>query len=186
MIQLGRPTDRKPPFKFSAFVRVGFSDTDAQGIVYYGRYLPYFDTARVEYLRHLGLLKLETGIDDPHEFVMRASSVEYFAPARFDDLIEIFVRMARIGRTSATFECVAHRRGDTSAAPSSASRAEPATRLRSLTAPPTDSAPVEGEDLLMVTATQTLVLVDLDERKAVPIPDEYRERVRAFEGADLE
>ena len=148
-----RPTDRTPPFKFSAFTRVGFSDTDAQGIVYYGRYLPYFDTARVEYLRHLGLLKLETGIDDPHEFVMRASSVEYFAPARFDDLIEIFVRMARIGRTSSTFECAAHRAED---------------------------------DLLMVTATQTLVLVDLDERKAAPIPDAYRECIRAFEGADLE
>ena len=152
MIELGRPTDRKPPFKFSAFTRVGFSDTDAQGIVYYGRYLPYFDLARVEYLRHLGLLKLETGIEEGHEFVMRASSVEYFAPARFDDLIEIFVRMARIGRTSATFECAAHRVDD---------------------------------DLLMVTAEQTLVLVDLDERKAAPIPDNYRERIRAFEHDDL-
>ena len=152
MIELGRPTDRKPPFKFSAFTRVGFSDTDAQGIVYYGRYLPYFDLARVEYLRHLGLLKLETGIEDGHEFVMRASSVEYFAPARFDDLIEIFVRMARIGRTSATFECAAYRAED---------------------------------DQLMVTAEQTLVLVDLDERKAAPIPDNYRERIRAFEGTDL-
>ena len=153
MIELGRPTDRKPPFKFSAFTRVGFSDTDAQGIVYYGRYLPYFDTARVEYLRHLGLLKLETGIEDGHEFVMRASSVEYFAPARFDDLIEIFVRMARIGRTSATFECAAYRCTD---------------------------------DLLMVTARQTLVLVDLDERKAAPIPAAYRDKIRAFEGADVE
>ena len=38
-VPLGAPTDRKPPFKFSAFTRVGFSDTDAQGIVYYGRYL---------------------------------------------------------------------------------------------------------------------------------------------------
>jgi acyl-CoA thioester hydrolase len=151
--RIARPTDRRPPFKFSAFVRVGFSDTDAQGIVYYGRYLPYFDTARVEYLRHLGLLKLETGVDDPHEFVMRASSVEYFAPARFDDLIEIFVRMARIGNTSATFECAAHRAED---------------------------------DLVMVTARQTLVLVDLDERKAAPIPDEYRECIRALEGSDLE
>ena len=47
-LDLGRPTDHKPPFKFTAFTRVGFSDTDAQGIVYYGRYLPYFDTARVE------------------------------------------------------------------------------------------------------------------------------------------
>jgi acyl-CoA thioester hydrolase len=185
VIELGRPTDRKPPFKFSAFTRVGFSDTDAQGIVYYGRYLPYFDLARVEYLRHLGLLKLETGIEEGHEFVMRASSVEYFAPARFDDLIEIFVRMARIGRTSATFECAAHRLGDASAAPSPASRAEPATRLRSLATRPTGSGSAEGDDQLRVTARQTLVLVDLDERKAARIPDDYRERIRAFEGTDL-
>ena len=41
----------KPPFKFSARTRVGFSDTDAQGVVYYGRYNPYFDLSRVEYLR---------------------------------------------------------------------------------------------------------------------------------------
>jgi acyl-CoA thioester hydrolase len=150
VIELGRPTDRKPPFKFSAFTRVGFSDTDAQGIVYYGRYLPYFDLARVEYLRHLGLLRFESG---EHEFVLRASTVEYFAPARFDDMLEIFVRLRRIGRTSATFECAAYRVED---------------------------------DVLMVTAVQTLVLVDLDERRAAPIPDTYRERVRAFEGDDLE
>ena len=49
----GRPTER-PPFKYSALDRVWFSDTDAQGVVYYGRYLPYFDHARTEYHRHLG------------------------------------------------------------------------------------------------------------------------------------
>ena len=38
----------------------------------------------------------------------------------------------------------------------------------------------------MVTATQTLVLVDLEERKACPLPDTIRERLRAFEGDDLE
>ncbi len=38
----------------------------------------------------------------------------------------------------------------------------------------------------MVTATQTLVLVDLDERRAAPIPDAYRERIRSFERDDLE
>ena len=48
--------DAKPPFKFSARTRVGFSDTDAQGVVYYGRYNPYFDLARAEWLRSLGLL----------------------------------------------------------------------------------------------------------------------------------
>ena len=149
--ELGRVSDRKPPFKYSAIARVWFSDTDAQGVVYYGRYLPYFDHARTEYVRHLG------GSGRPSlnglDFVMRASHVEYEAPAVFDDLLEIFVRTARIGRTSTTFECAAYRMED---------------------------------DLLMVTASQTLVLVDLDERRPAEIPDAYRELVRSFEGEDLE
>ena len=149
MLELGHTTGRKPPFKYAAYTRVGFSDTDAQGIVYYGRYLPYFDLARVEYHRHLGLLH----IDGDYEFVMRASSVEYLAPARFDDLLEVFVRTARIGRTSVTFENAAYRVDD---------------------------------DVLMVTAQQTLVLVDLAERKACAIPELVVERLREFEGADLE
>jgi acyl-CoA thioester hydrolase len=149
-LELGRTTDRKPPFKFSALTRVGFSDTDAQGIVYYGRYLPYFDTARVEYHRHLGLLPEHAGDE---QFVMRASTVEYLAPAVFDDLIEIFIRIRRLGRTSATYECAAYRVDD---------------------------------DVLMVTAAQTLVLIDFDERRPAPIPDWYRERIRGFEGEDVD
>ena len=147
--ELGFATDEKPPFKYAARTRVGFSDTDAQGIVYYGRYVPYFDLARVEYHRHLELSNEPLG---GNEFVMRAMHVEYHAPAIFDDLLEIFVRLARIGRTSATYEFAAYR---------------------------------ETDDVLMVTATQTLVLVDLDERKTCEIPETFRERVRAFEGDDL-
>jgi acyl-CoA thioester hydrolase len=103
--ELGRVTGRRPPFKYSALARVWFSDTDAQGVVYYGRYLPYFDHARTEYHRHLGGLASLGGA----EFVMRASHVDYLAPARFDDLIEAFVRVSRIGRTSVTYECAAYR-----------------------------------------------------------------------------
>jgi acyl-CoA thioester hydrolase len=150
MLELGRATGRKPPFKYSSLTRVGFSDTDAQGIVYYGRYLPYFDQARVEYSRHLGLLASRP---QEHEFVMRASTIEYHAPARFDDLLEVFIRVSRIGRTSVTYECAAYRVDD---------------------------------DALMVTAQQTLVLVDLDERRPFPIPDGFRERIREFEGDDCE
>ena len=80
----------KPPFKFSARTRVGFSDTDAQGIVYYGRYYPYIDLARVEYLRMLGLLGMEVG-EPGVEFVMRAGTIEYHAPAVFDDELEVWV-----------------------------------------------------------------------------------------------
>ena len=140
----------KPPFKFSAPTRVGFSDTDAQGIVYYGRYNPYFDLARVEYLRSLGLLQQR---GEAGNFVMRANDVEYFAPAVFDDEIEVFVRVARIGRTSVTFAFAAYRVPD---------------------------------DALMVTAHQTLVYVDLAERKACPVPDSFREPVLAFEGDDVD
>jgi acyl-CoA thioester hydrolase len=108
-VPFAQPTDRKPPFRFSAFARVWFSDTDAQGIVYYGRYLPYFDLARVEYHRHLGLFGIGKG---EREFVMRASHVVYEAPAVFDDLLEIFIRTKRIGRTSVTSECAAYRVAD--------------------------------------------------------------------------
>ena len=149
-LELGRLTDRKPPFKYSSLTRVGFSDTDAQGIVYYGRYLPYFDGARVEYHRHLGLLERERR---EHELVMRANTIEYLAPAQFDDLVEVFIRVSRIGRTSVAYEFAAYK--------------------------------VEN-DVLMVTAQQTLVLVDLDERKACPIPDWYRVAIGDFEGEDLE
>jgi acyl-CoA thioester hydrolase len=138
-----------PPFKFSARTRVGFSDTDAQGVVYYGRYNPYFDLARVEYLRALGELRRERRGD----FVMRANDVEYFAPARFDDELEIHARVSRIGRTSVTFEFAAYRLPD---------------------------------ETLMVTAHQTLVLVDLAERRPLPVPDDYRAAVTGFEGVDVD
>jgi acyl-CoA thioester hydrolase len=146
-LELGRVTDRRPPFKYSALTRVWFSDTDAQGVVYYGRYMPYFDRARVEYLRHLGLL--HAGPAD-REFVMRANRVEYHAPARFDDLLEVFVRVERIGTTSITYDHAAYRIDE------------------------------DGEDTLMATAKATLVCIALDERKAVPVPQELRDRVASF------
>jgi len=102
------PTDRRPPFRYSATTRVWFSDTDAQGVVYYGRYMPYFDHARTEYHRHLGL----QGRSEAGDFAMRAMKVEYLAPARFDDLIEVFVRISRIGTTSVTTEYAAYRVAD--------------------------------------------------------------------------
>jgi acyl-CoA thioester hydrolase len=89
---------------------------------------------------------------DGAEYVMRASNVEYHGPARFDELLECFVRISRLGRTSITYECAAYRLSD-------------------------------GD--LMVTATQTLVLVDLRTRLPEPVPEVAREPIRAFEGGDV-
>ena len=107
MIELGHATGRKPPFRYAAFTRVGFSDTDAQGVVYYGRYMPYFDLARTEYHRQLGRVSL-----GDVDFAMRALSVEYVAGAQFDDLLEIFVRVERVGNTSVTYGFAAYRLED--------------------------------------------------------------------------
>jgi len=107
VIELGHVTERKPPFRYAAFVRVGFSDTDAQGVVYYGRYMPYFDLARTEFHRHLGRVHL-----GDVDFAMRAVTVEYVAGARFDDLLEVFVRVERIGTTSITYDHAAYRSDD--------------------------------------------------------------------------
>jgi YbgC/YbaW family acyl-CoA thioester hydrolase len=147
MIELGRVTDRKPPFKYAALARVAFSDTDAQGVVYYGRYMPYFDIARTEYHRHLGRPHL-----DNVDFAMRAVTVEYHAGARFDDLLEIFVRVERIGTTSITYDHAAYRLDE------------------------------QGDDTLMATAKATLVSIALDQRRAVPVPDAFRKCVASFEG----
>lgn len=97
------PTRERPPFSFAAACRVAFSDTDAQGIVYYGRYAPYFDVARVEYFRHLGLVHshIDTVLG---EFVMRRFEIDYHAPAVFDDLLEVFTRVSRVGNSSMVFE----------------------------------------------------------------------------------
>jgi acyl-CoA thioester hydrolase len=124
-------------YAYSTRTRVGFSDTDAQSVVYYGRYNPFFDLARTEYLRSLGVLHRDFG----GEFVMRANDVEYFAPARFDDELEIHIRVSRIGRTSMTYEFAAFK---------------------------------VPEEMLLVTAHQTLVFIDRDMRRPIPIPVDYR------------
>ena len=72
---------------------------------------------------------------------MRANDVEYFAPARFDDELEIHIRVSRIGRTSMTYEFAAFKVPD---------------------------------GTLLVTAHQTLVFIDLEKRRPIPIPAAYR------------
>ena len=150
VIELGHLSDRKPPFRYAVYTRVAFSDTDAQGVVYYGRYLPYFDLARTEYHRQLGPVEVERS-----EFVVRASEVEYLAPARFDDLLEVFVRVGRIGRTSVTYLYAAHRIEE------------------------------GADDVLLVTASQTLVLIDHGTRATMAVPERFRREVAAFEQTTL-
>lgn len=88
------------PFRFS--LRVYWEDTDAGGVVFYANYLKFFERARTEWLRSLGVgqqrLRLETGV----MFVVTDTSLRYHAPARLDDLLEVTARVTDTGRASMT------------------------------------------------------------------------------------
>ncbi len=85
---------------FSWPVRVYWEDTDAGGVVYYATYLKFMERARSEWLRALGFeqdaLRDEAGV----LFVVRRVEVDYLAPARFNDQIEVSVGLHEIGRAS--------------------------------------------------------------------------------------
>lgn len=90
-------------FSFFHRLRVRWAETDPQGIVFNGHYLTYFDVGITEYWRALGIPYPSTveryGVD---LFVVKAT-VEYHAPARYDDELDIGVRVGRIGNSSMQF-----------------------------------------------------------------------------------
>ncbi|RZS37911.1 acyl-CoA thioester hydrolase [Herbihabitans rhizosphaerae] len=83
--------------------RVRYSEIDGQGVVFNAHYLTYFDTALTEYLRALPY-SYGLGGTDGADFHIVKSTVEYAAPIRFDQEIEVGVRTARLGRSSVTFD----------------------------------------------------------------------------------
>lgn len=91
-------------FRFAHPFRVRYAEIDGQGIVFNAHYLTYFDTAITEYLRHLGYdyeAEVKRTGDDFH---LVKTTLEYRAPIRFDEEIEVGVRVPRIGRSSLAFE----------------------------------------------------------------------------------
>ena len=93
--------DRSVPFRH--LLRVYWEDTDAGGVVFYANYLKFFERARTEWLRHLGVgqqaLRESTGA----MFVVTDTRVSYRAPARLDDELQITVQLQRHGTASMTF-----------------------------------------------------------------------------------
>ena len=81
-------------------VRVYWEDTDAGGIVYYANYLKFMERARTEWLRALGCDQVR--LRDRHrlQFVVSRASVEFRHPARFDERLDVGVRVVRMRRAS--------------------------------------------------------------------------------------
>ena len=92
--------DRPAPFRHA--LRVYWEDTDAGGVVFYANYLKFFERARTEWLRHLGVgqqaLRERTGAI----FVVTDTTVRYRAPARLDDELQVTVDLCARGTASMT------------------------------------------------------------------------------------
>ena len=88
------------PTLFKHRLRVYWEDTDAGGVVFYANYLKFFERARTEWLRQLGIgqqaLREQTGAI----FIVSETALRYLAPARLDDLLHITVTPLELGRAS--------------------------------------------------------------------------------------
>ena len=79
-------------------------ECDAQGIVYNGKYMDYMEIGQSEYFRNLGFSIYRIAERGYFDVAAVRALIEYKAPARVDDEIDIFVRVSRIGNTSITLE----------------------------------------------------------------------------------
>lgn len=87
---------------FSWAVRVYWEDTDAGGIVFYANYLKFFERARTEWLRSLGIGQQQLRESTGGMFVVAESSVRYWRPARLDDELIVTADVIETGRASMT------------------------------------------------------------------------------------
>ena len=92
----------KSDFKFSTTVRVRWMECDAQGIVFNGAYLGYLEIAQAEYFRNLGFSIYRIAQNGYFDSAVVKADLEFKAPARVDEVLELFARVARIGNTSIT------------------------------------------------------------------------------------
>ncbi|MWP50154.1 MULTISPECIES: tol-pal system-associated acyl-CoA thioesterase [unclassified Gilliamella] len=83
--------------------RVYYEDTDAGGVVYHARYLAFFERARTEILRKVGInqqMLLQEGV----AFVVKKMDINYHFPARLDDMLTITTSIEQVRKASIIFK----------------------------------------------------------------------------------
>ncbi|AQZ98695.1 tol-pal system-associated acyl-CoA thioesterase [Comamonas kerstersii] len=87
---------------FTFPIRVYWEDTDAGGIVFYANYLKFFERARTEWLRNLGVEQQKLRDEVGGMFVVTHAEINYLQPARLDDVMEVTAVLESAGRASMT------------------------------------------------------------------------------------
>ena len=94
---------RRSDFRHLERLRVRWAEVDLQKIVFNGHYLTYFDTAIAGYWRAMALPYEASLRSLDGDLFVRSARVDYLAPARYDDLLEVGIRKERIGNSSIVF-----------------------------------------------------------------------------------
>jgi acyl-CoA thioester hydrolase len=111
----GRPEEKSPSSGLAAIgpatsvgaifrcpVRIYWEDTDAGGVVFYANYLKFFERARTEWLRTLGIGQQALRVSSGGMFVVSEANVKYHRPARLDDQLLVTARVLEMGRACMT------------------------------------------------------------------------------------
>jgi len=92
-------------FNFRHQLRVRYSEIDGQRIVFNSHYMTYIDVAVTEYLRNvLGRHYDKTLQYNGFEIVLVKTEIEFKKPGRFDDVLNIYCKVGRLGNSSMDFE----------------------------------------------------------------------------------
>ena len=90
-------------------IRVYFEDTDAGGVVYYANYLKFAERARTEMLREAGYDHVRLAAEHGLSIVVRSCAIDFVAPGRLDDALEVRSRIVTMGGASFTIRQEIHR-----------------------------------------------------------------------------
>jgi 4-hydroxybenzoyl-CoA thioesterase/acyl-CoA thioester hydrolase len=91
--------------------RVEFADTDMAGIIHFTAFFRYMEEAEHAFLRSLGLSVVMDWEGQSLGFPRVSASCDFVSPARFEDVLDVDVTLARIGTKSLTYEIAFSLRG---------------------------------------------------------------------------
>jgi len=90
-----------PPFRTRR--RIEFADTDMAGIVHFANFFRFMEAAEVEFLRSAGFSVTQEWEGERVSFPRVSASCDFLRPVTFQDVVEITVRVLKVGRTSVTY-----------------------------------------------------------------------------------
>lgn len=103
---------RRSDYRFGTPVRVRWQECDAQHIAFNGSYLGWLEVAQAEYFRNLGFGIYKVASAGYFDSAVVKVTIEYRAPVRVDEMLDVRARVTRIGNTSLTLEVAIFQEGD--------------------------------------------------------------------------